>query len=305
MEWRKLVHSDTECLANLCQAAIPSHYYVTMEALEQKLFSHRCFCEEASYSLWENGECLGFIGVKIPDCEDLLPATAWLSILAVKEEAQRNGYGSLLLEKAQSTLKEMGIQKWIVGQDFFCFFSGLPEVTEKLCGFFRKNNFVVTDDFVYYDLEGNVQKNPRMEAFAAEPFDTQWTACAYQGEEAALLAFLEQEFPGRWKFEVECALKEGKSHQEIMLLWDKVRTEVLGFCMLSKEPDGRGKLGPIGIAEKARGKGVGEYFLYKCLMQLKALDRDRVNIDWTILTKFYGKFDFLQERTYCGAYKNL
>lgn len=305
MEWRKLVHSDSEALGVLCQETIPSHYYVTEEALKQKLFQHRCFCEGASYSLWENGECLGFIGVKVPDCEELLPATAWLSILAVKKEEQRKGYGTLLLEKAQSSLKAMGIKKWIVGQDFFCFFSGLPEVTEELCGFFRKNQFAVSSNFAYYDLEGNVQENPLMEAFPVEQFDTDWTACAYSGDEAALLAFLKQEFSGRWRFEVECALKEGKSHEEIMLLMRKEQTEVLGFCMLSKEPDGRGKLGPIGIAEKIRGKGVGEYFLCKSLQQLKALGRDRVNIDWTILTKFYGKFGFVPERTYCGAYKNL
>lgn len=305
MEWRKLVHSDIESLEALCQTTIPLHYYVTKEALIQKLFQHRCFCQEASYSLWENGECLGFIGVKVPDCEELLPATAWLSILVIKKEEQRKGYGSLLLEKAQSSLGARGIKKWIVGQDFSCFFSGLPEVTEELCGFFRKNHFVVSDECVYYDLEGTVQENPLLEAFCVEPFDMHWEACAYNGEEAALLAFLQQEFPGRWKFEVECALNEGKSHEEIMLLWDKEQTEVLGFCVLSKEPEGRGKLGPIGIAEKIRGKGVGEYFLYKCLLQLRTLGRDRVNIDWTILTKFYGKFGFVPKRTYCGAYKNL
>ena len=305
MEWKKLVHSDSGLLGELCRETIPSHYYVTKEALEQKLFLHRCFCEEASFSLWEDGECLGFIGVKVPDCEELLPETAWISILAVKKEKQHKGYGTLLLEKSQEALKAMGIQKWIVGQDFACFFSGWPEVTEELCGFFRKNQFVVTDDFVYYDLEGNVQDNPRMEAFPVDSFDSDWKTCTYNGEKEALLEFLQQTFPGRWKFEVECALKEGKSHEEIMLLWDKDQTEVLGFCMLSKEPDGRGKLGPIGIAEKARGKRVGEYFLCKCLQQLKAFGRDRVNIDWTILTKFYGKFDFVPERIYCGAYKNL
>lgn len=305
MEWRKLVHSDKEALARLCQETIPSHYYVTKEALEKKLFQNSSFCEEASYSLWENGECLGFIGVKVSNCETLFPDTAWLSILAVKKEVQRKGYGTLLLEKAQSTLKAMGIKKWIVGQDFACFFSGLPEVTEELCGFFRKNHFVVSDDDPYYDLEGCVQENPLIEAFATEQFEADYTARAYHGEEAALLAFMQQEFPGRWEYGVERALQGGKNPQEIMLLWNREQTQLLGFCMLWKEPDGRGKLGPIGIAKAIRGKCVGEYFLCESLRQLKVLGRDRVNIDWTILTKFYGKFGFVPARTYCGAYKEL
>lgn len=305
MELRKLVHKDRKHLAEICEKAIPSHYYVTEEALEQKLFFHPCFYEDASFSLWEDDVCLGFIGIKLPGYEALFPATAWLSILVVREDMQRKGYGSLLLEKAQDVLKAIGIKKWIVGQDFACFFSGLPEVTEVLCGFFRKNAFDVSEDFVYYDLEGNVQENPLMEAFVAEPFEPHYKVCTYNKEEAALLSFLQQEFPGRWKYEVETALRMGKSHEEITLLWDTENKEIVGFCMLSKEPDGRGKLGPIGISEKVRGKGLGEYFLCKSLFQLKKLGRDRVNIDWTVLTKFYGKFAFLPERTYCSAYKNI
>ena len=305
MEWRKLTPNDVKELGELCQNTIPSRYYVTEAALEQKLFQHRCLCKEASYSVWDDGECIGFVGVKIPDCEELFSGMAWISILVVKKEEQRKGYGTLLLEKTQKTLKAMGIQKLIVGQDFSCLFSGLPEVTEELCGFFRKNGFVVSAECVYYDLEGNVQDNPLIEEFSVAEFETRWKAAVYDGEENALLAFLECEFPGRWKYEVECTLREGKTHEEIMLLWDKAQTEVQGFCMLSKEPDGRGKLGPIGIAGKIRGNGVGEFFLCKSLQQLKNLGRNRVNIDWTILTKFYGKFGFASERTYCGAYKEL
>ncbi len=305
MEWRKLTLDDIKEIGELCQRAIPHYYYVTEAALEQKLFRHRCFCKEASYSLWDQGMCVGFVGVKIPDSEELFPDEAWLSVLAVKKEEQHKGYGTLLLEKAQTSLKAMGIRKFIVGQDFSCFFSGLPEVTEEICGFFRKSGVEVSEEFVYYDLEGNVQENPLLEGFSVEKFETEYRTDTYADEEETFFAFLATEFPGRWRYEVEWALKEGKSHREIVLLWNLEKTEVQGFCMLGKEPDGRGKLGPIGIAEKLRGRGVGEYFLCKCLQQLKKIGRDRVNIDWTILTKFYGKFGFLPVRTYCGAYKEL
>ena len=305
MEWRELALDDLGELGRLCQAVIPSNYYVTEAALEQKLLRHRCFCSEASYSLWDKDTCVGFVGVKLPDCEELLPNTAWLSIVAVKQEEQRKGYGTLLLEKAQQTLKAMGIQKLIVGQDFSCLFSGLPEVTEELCGFFRKNHFVVSDESVYYDLEGNVQDNPLIEGYPTAQFESDWSVDAYKGEEDALLGFLQQEFPGRWRYEVERALIEGKPYEEILLLWNREQTKVQGFCMLGKEPDGRGKLGPIGIAQQIRGEGVGEYLLCKSLLQLKNQGRNRVNIDWTILTKFYGKFGFLPGRTYCGAYVEL
>ena len=305
MEWRKLTLEDIKEIGELCRGTIPRYYYVTEAALEQKLFGHRCFCEEASYSLWENGRCLGFVGIKVPDSQELFPKEAWLSIVAVKKEKQRKGYGTQLLKKAQESLKTMGTQKLIVGQDFACFFSGLPEVTEEICGFFQKNGFELSKEMLYYDLEGNVQENSQVDEFVTDGFENDWTVCAYDGEQEAFLAFLGKEFPGRWRYEVEWALKEGKDHREIVLLWNPQKTKVFGFCMLGKEPDGRGKLGPIGIAEEIRGKGVGEYFLCKCLQHLRKLGRDRTNIDWTILTKFYGKFGFLPARTYCGAYKEL
>ena len=190
MECRMLTINDIKEIAELCQTAISSCYYVTDAALEKKLFEHRCFCQEASYSLWKGGACVGFVGVKLPDCEALFQKVAWLSVLAVKKEEQHQGYGSLLLEKAQQALREMGIRKLVVGQDFSCLFSGLPEVSEELCGFFRKNQFEVSSEDVYYDLEGNVQENLLIEEFPVGQFEACWRTGIYDGEADALWALV-------------------------------------------------------------------------------------------------------------------
>ena len=78
-----------------------------------------------------------------------------------------------------------------------------------------------------------------------------------------MLRFLHEEFPGRWTFEAEDALEKGKASDEVLLLWNPERTEVLGYCMLSAARDGNGTktgyggLGPIGIAKKS-GDGMWE-----------------------------------------------
>lgn len=79
----------------------------------------------------------------------------------------------------------------------------------------------------------------------------------YHGEKEALLGFLDREFPGRWEYEAGTALQHGKAPEEIIMLWTPDRSELIGYCMLTVEkdarqqPNGRGGLGPIGIAKKS------------------------------------------------------
>ena len=128
---------------------------------------------------------------------------------------------------------------------------------------------------------------------------------SYKDNKKELLGFLEREFPGRWVFEAKEAITEGKDPESIVILWDKDKTEIVGYCMLSVDERGYGGLGPIGIAKKIRGKHVGDYILNQSLQQLRKIGAVRVNIDWTILKDFYGQFGFKAERLYRAAYKEF
>ena len=125
------------------------------------------------------------------------------------------------------------------------------------------------------------------------------------------MKFLDAEFPGRWAYEVDTAIKAHKDPSEIVLLWDKRDNKVVGFCILTSYKDDEGKktgyggLGPIGIAKALRGRQVGNFLLHESLVQAKLNGIVRVNIDWTILVKFYGQFGFIVKRTYIAAYKEL
>ena len=116
---------------------------------------------------------------------------------------------------------------------------------------------------------------------------------------------MEREFPGRWVFEAKEAIAEGKNPESIVILWNKDKTEIVGYCMISVDEKGYGGLGPIGIAKKIRGKHVGDYILNQSLQQLRKIGAVRVNIDWTILKEFYGQFGFKAERLYLAAYKDF
>lgn len=69
-------------------------------------------------------------------------------------------------------------------------------------------------------------------------------------------------------------MQHGKAPEEIIMLWTPDRSELIGYCMLTVEkdarqqPNGRGGLGPIGIAKKIRGTSCGR--LYTASVTLSA-----------------------------------
>jgi GNAT superfamily N-acetyltransferase len=59
-----------------------------------------------------------------------------------------------------------------------------------------------------------------------------------------------------------------------------------------------GGLGPIGIVERLRGRGLGRAFLAASLDMLHARGVRDCVIDWTTLLDFYGAFGFRPWKTY-------
>ena len=212
--------------------------------------------------------------------------------------------------RALKELKKAGVRQTIIGQEFHNFFSGIPNPNDENVGFFTNLGFIVNEGS-HYDLESFVKNNEKLENFDVSPFISEFEVKIYNNDYDKLMSFLNKEFPGRWAYEVDTAIKANKDFSEIVLLWSKTQKTVIGFCMLTSYKDENGKktgyggLGPIGIAKEVRGRQVGNYLLRESLIQAERNGINRVNIDWTILVKFYGQFGFEIKRTYKAAYKQL
>lgn len=301
---KEIEQNDLQNLTDICRKAFPEEYHVTKDKIERHLLKDAEYSSRMSRKIVDEttGDLIGFLGVKISKNQQLYPDTAWISLFAVMPEEQKKGYGQMLLDSVCENLKKRGIRKIYVGQDFNNFFSGIPDPDDRKKHFFEKNGFNLNVEN-HYDLEADIVENHLIDDFDTVSFEKEYLTDSYHGEKEALISFIEREFPGRWVFEAEEALNMGKDAKSIILMWNKEKTEVLGYCMLSVDTDGYGGLGPVGIAKKIRGRHVGDYILNMSLKQLRNIGAKRVNIDWTILKDFYGQFGFLPERTYCGAYK--
>lgn len=122
------------------------------------------------------------------------------------------------LQKTLQQLREKGIHKVFLGQDFANFFSGIPAPNKQKCGFFQRIGFTLNGED-HYDLEGSLTDNAKIEEFDETPWHGICVTDCYHGEKEALLGFLDREFPGRWEYEAGTALQHGKAPEEIIMLW--------------------------------------------------------------------------------------
>lgn len=303
--WKR---SDLKESAEVCEKIFPKEYLITERKIKEYLLKQKEFDCQASFTLRKtmDGKMIGVIGVKTAENQELYPSTAWISIFGIDRDYQDCGYGTILLHRTLGALRKKGIKKVCLGQDFANFFSGIPKPDEKKCRFFQNEGFHLNAE-EHYDLEGNISENEQIENFNTDYWEQFYETEVFQGEKKQFLSFLHHEFPGRWEYEAEKALEKKKDPREILLLWKKDRSEILGYCMLSVEKNVHGQktcggLGPIGISKKIRGQHVGNYLLCQSLRQLDNLGVELVNIDWTILKDFYGQFGFQAVRIYRAGY---
>ena len=156
----------------------------------------------------------------------------------------------MVLNQVCQSLHKNGINKIYVGRDFNNFFRNTGSGRRKR-NIFQKKWFYLKQDR-HFDLEADITDNRLIDSFDTSSFDKEFTVASYKDNKKELLGFLEREFPGRWVFEAEEAIAEGKDPESIVILWNQDKTEIVGYCMLSVDDKGYGGLGPIGIAKKIR-----------------------------------------------------
>ncbi|NLL76219.1 MAG: GNAT family N-acetyltransferase [Clostridiales bacterium] len=302
-----LEKKDAENIMKIYQECFDSAFQIQEDKLNQSVFDASDFCGEASLIAKDEntGETVGCIVIKLSDNQQLYPNTAWITLLLVKPEYRRRGIGRCMYEKSEKVLRDKGVHKIYIGQDFANLFSGIPSPQKENEEFFRMCGFILNKD-KHYDLEADIVNNKKIDDFNTVEFEKEFITDILENEDSdRLLTFLREEFPGRWEYEAETYLGNKGKLENIVILKNRTDSGILGYCMLAVHEDRSGGLGPIGIAHSIRGRRVGDYILSQSLLQLRRLGAEKVCIDWTILKDFYGQFDFLPVRTFRSGYKEF
>ncbi len=241
----------------------------------------------------------------------------WISLIAVHPSFQGRGVGRALLCRAEAFLRMRSRHRSILGGDPGHFLPGVPHDAGAL-GFFAAAG---------YEFEGEAYDLRRSVAGYATPAAVTRAVHAHPdleirplraGEEGQLLAFLDETFPGRWRYTVGRYLQAGGAIADVMGV---VRGRaVLGFAHLfhpasrligpsmmwaSNGADLIGGLGPMGLAPTLRGRGLGLALLDRSIQRLRALGVREIIVDWTGLTGFYGRLGFSTWKRYRHGEKVL
>lgn len=243
------------------------------------------------------------------------PDAGWMDAIAVRPDSQRRGIGMALLGWAEGWLAGQGCQKARLGGNIHPFTAGLPvqlgrEAFFTQHGFAaapgREHSWDVAHDLADYVTPPSALKATGLHARPARP-----------GEEDVLLGFLRREFPGRWRFEAECHLREGGRISDYVLLFSEAGVD--GFCQLTYEDSRRpldrffpnnlpkpwGQLGSVGVSWSRHGQGYGAVMMDAALRHMRDIGIRGCVIDWTGIVDFYAKFGFKLYRKYWMAGKAL
>jgi GNAT superfamily N-acetyltransferase len=292
-------------LANLWSNYFPPRYDVDPELLKLNTVDCPVFDWGASLIHAPDGPALGFVVIKKGAPGRLYPGRvsddAYLCAIAYQEPQAAVD----MLAEVKTILRNRGIRKLHFGQDAWHFFPGVPTDFSALRNLLEVEGFTsgpeahdMERDLTDYENPYTLPERYSVRSLAVDDIDN-------------IKAFMLMEFPGRWPYDLEEKVRrEGYPHCVMGLFKGET---IVGFARIQKWDDKVamaggvwrkdlgdhwGSLGPIGVAEDERGKGLGHALLGASLEHLKNLGVKRCLIDWTILEKFYGAHGFKIARTY-------
>jgi len=298
-------HADFQALAELWNEFYPSQYWITAAMLESNTVKSPVFDWGVSQiETDESGRVSGFVAFK-RSAAGLFkgPSIDQAHLCAI---AYRDAKVAVdLVADAKRTLHNRGVNKIVFGADSRHFWPGCPSECGGICGFLMVEGF--EDGGEAHDLERDLTDYKL-------PYDLpdgyEYRPLATEDDIVALRVFLENEFPGRWLHDtMDKVGVEGPSC--VVAAFEGAK--VVGFALIQhwehKQPiggavwhvsmgDNWGSLGPIGVAQDLRGKGLGHGVLGAALLHLKGLGVRKCIIDWTTLDDFYGRHGFEVTRVY-------
>lgn len=318
---RPLAAAETHLVPELWNAAwggSPTNPYpLSAELWREKLGSRH---HEPSLLLgaFESGELLGVTYGKLPRSHWQPPNGAWVSLLAVDPRWQGRGLGARLLARLLLSLGERGATALRFGGDADHLLPGPPQesgpATWRLLRRFGAR-FGAAEHDLHLDLRPELPAAPLPASWRLRSDDPRGAA-----ESAARL------FPGRWSEEVADYVAAGAVP---ITLERHVSGEASssatpeGFCAifhggervtspglhwaeaLNRElagPEGRpvvlAGIGPLGIAPEVRGTGAGLALVRGAAQHLRERGATDAIINWTGLTKFYGRLGARLWRSY-------
>lgn len=266
--------------------------------------------EASSVAVDGNGKLVGFLTAKHWQEKEspvqLNPSIGWIQAVIVKKTSQRQGIATRMLEKAEKVLEKEQVEHLLMGRDPWHYFPGIPEEFEPAAEWAKRNGYVLTGSDIDLSQPFSPDNSPEMPEIEEGIYEV-----LRSNEKNQFMAFLKNNFPGRWEYEADQYFKKGGTGREYVVL--KKAGQIVGFCRIN-DPDSpyiaqnvywsplfdgkTGGIGPLGIDSAERKKGYGRQIVEAGEAVLRQRGMENIVIDWTGLAEFYGKMGYRPWKVY-------
>lgn len=308
---------NAPAVVQLWNRAIGEAFPLQEAVLHQLLERNPSYRPEDALLASAGGEPVGFAYAglhrsKDPEMESYR-RRAFLQAVVVDERWRRRGIGRRLATRVLAPPRDRGVARIEAGGGMFYLWPGIPAELPAAMPFCAALGFEAESES--YDLHGDVGRLDATNAYARLESDGLRVEPAGDLERDALLAFLLDEFGNEWWHETGWFLAQGGAASDILLMRDR-SDAIAGLARIhtpgtrpigpphfwsGRRPADAGGLGPIGVAARLRGHGLGLVLLTVALDRLRTMGLRDVVIDSTSLLGFYGRLGFAPWITYRHA----
>ncbi|MBL8088129.1 MAG: hypothetical protein JNM85_08695 [Chthonomonas sp.] len=302
---RALRLSDADACLTLWNRVSPAKFAIDAAQLSINVFGSPLWLTDLSFAI---GDPLTAFAVMKRSGFGMYPGPeeSWLHLSCLVYEDPHDG--AQLLDAILNVAHARAATKLFYGQDLRHFWPGVPEEMPALKELLASRGFQAGDTNV--DLERDMKEYMAPENVYARIGDAQLRACSV-ADVPLLEEFLKREFPRRWWYDVmnkieiegrpECVFGvfvDGVCEGFAITHEDGCKMPIGGAVWHVDMGPGWGSLGPIGVSERVRGRGLGNAILAFGLEGLRDRGVRQCIIDWTTLVDFYGLHGFKPTRIY-------
>ncbi|MGQ9732966.1 MAG: GNAT family N-acetyltransferase [Candidatus Zipacnadales bacterium] len=231
----------------------------------------------------------------------LEPERGWITAFGVRMEHRQRGLGSALLGRALELFRDAGREEVLISPytpNYFVPGVDVQHYAEGLA-FLLSRGFEIVSRPLSMDanivlLDHGVWQE-REKALLARGIEIR----SLRGQEIPLLlSFLKAHASPDWIREARLLLTDvtrGLASVEQFAV-AVVKGEIVGYCQFRGE-----HLGPFGVREDLRGKGIGTVLLAHCLQTMRAQGLHHAWVLWTsdeVAERVYSKFGFRETRRF-------
>lgn len=255
---------------------------ITEEILDEKIFHEEHYDSDLNFTVKNHNTLVGFASGMIREQAGVM--TGWIKLMATTDQKSMGPFLQQTFDKIESKLLEKGAKTirffdsfpnyFIPGIDPRC--TSLITLLQKKGYERRRDNVTMTASLTDLDLdtdkdELSLKKNHNIEIKRATGTD-----------KLRVFDLVNKEF-SLWYREITLAFQKEKNPLHIALSNQKV----IAFSNHSCNNAGTGWFGPMGTTKEARGKGIGEILLKRCLADLKKDGHREAIIPWVGPIGFY------------------